>query len=35
MDRDALEDILIETDGRAPQDIAREILARSGWLPDA
>lgn len=33
MDRDALEDILIETDGRAPQDIAREILARSGWLP--
>ena len=35
MDRDALEDILVETDGRAPEAIAREILARSGWLPDA
>ena len=35
MDRDALEDILIETDGRAPGAIAREILAHSGWLPDA
>ena len=33
MDRDALEDILVETDGRAPEAIAREILARSGWLP--
>ena len=33
MDRDALEDLLVETDGRSPDDIAREILARSGWLP--
>jgi len=33
MDRDALEDILIETDKRTPEAIAREILARSGWLP--
>ena len=34
MDRDALEDILIETDGRAPEEIAREVLARSRWLPN-
>lgn len=35
MDRDALEDILIETDGRTPEAIAHEILARSGWIPEA
>ena len=33
MDHDALEDLLIETDGRSPDDIAREILTRSAWLP--
>lgn len=32
MDRDALEDILVETDRRTPEDIAREILTRIGWL---
>ena len=35
MDRDALEDILIETDGRPPESIAREILVRTRWLPNA
>ena len=35
MDRDALEDILIETDGRPPESIAREILVRTRWLPEA
>jgi hypothetical protein len=32
MDRDALEDLLIETDGRSPDEIAREIVQRSGWV---
>lgn len=31
MDRDAVEDILIETDGRSLAEIAREALARCGW----
>lgn len=35
MDRDALEDILIEMDGRTPEAIAHEILARTRWLPNA
>lgn len=38
MDRDAVEDVLIETDDRPVTAIAREALARSGWplpLPSA
>lgn len=31
MDRDAVEDVLIETDGRSLAEIAREALARCGW----
>ncbi|HEX6799640.1 MAG TPA: hypothetical protein VF116_18170 [Ktedonobacterales bacterium] len=31
MDRDAVEDVLIETDGRPVTAIAREALARCGW----
>ena len=31
LDRDAVEDVLIETDGRAVLDIAREALERCGW----
>lgn len=31
MDRDAVEDVLIETDGRPLGEIAREALARCGW----
>jgi hypothetical protein len=31
MDRDALEDLLVETDGRTVGEVAREVLARSGW----
>lgn len=31
MDRDAVEDVLIETDGRLVTAIAREALARCGW----
>lgn len=34
MERDRVEDLLVETDGKAPFDIAREILTRAGW-PDA
>jgi adenylylsulfate kinase-like enzyme len=31
MDRDAVEDVLIETGDRPLADIAREVLARCGW----
>ena len=31
MDRDQVEDILVETDGRTVTTIAREIVERSGW----
>ena len=31
MDRDAVEDVLIETDGQTLGEIAREALARCGW----
>ena len=33
MDRTAVEDVLIETDDRTVNAIAREILDRTGWLP--
>lgn len=35
MDRERLEDVLVETDGRTVGEIAREVLDRSGWLPVA
>lgn len=31
MDRDAVEDILIETDGKSTTAVAREMLACAGW----
>jgi predicted kinase len=31
MDRDRVEDAVIETDGRPLADIARDVLARAGW----
>ncbi len=31
MDRDRVEDLLIDTAGRPPAAIAREVLARAGW----
>ena len=31
MDRDRLEDLLVETDGRPATEIAREVLTRCGW----
>lgn len=34
MDRVGVEDHLIETDGKDPISLAREVLARFGWLPD-
>ena len=33
MDAQQVEDLLIETDGRDPVNIARDILLRVGWLP--
>lgn len=35
MDRDAVEDILIETDEKPITAVARETLTRSGWPPPA
>jgi len=32
MDRDTVEDHLVETTGRRVGDIAREVLQRAGWL---
>lgn len=32
MDSAHLEDVLVETEGRDPQTIAREIVARVGWV---
>ncbi len=32
MDRARVEDLLFETDGRSVNEIAREILERTGWL---
>ena len=34
MDRDQVEDLSVETDGRTAVEVAREVLARCGWLPD-
>ena len=31
MERNRVEDLLLETDGRSPLDVAREVLARAGW----
>ncbi|HWG84376.1 MAG TPA: hypothetical protein VNT60_02745 [Deinococcales bacterium] len=31
MDRDALEDVLVETEARSLREIALEVLARAGW----
>ena len=31
MDRDQVEDVVIETDGRPVAAIARDVLARTGW----
>lgn len=33
MERARIEDLLVKTDGRSVNEIAREILARVGWLP--
>ncbi len=33
MDRERVEDVLVDTDGRTVNTIAREILNRVGWLP--
>ncbi len=33
MDREGVEDILVETDGRTVNAVAREVLDRTGWLP--
>jgi len=35
MDRDRLEDLLVDTDGRSAAVIARDVLTRSGWLVPA
>jgi hypothetical protein len=35
MDRDRVEDLLVETAGRSAVAIAREVLARAGWLGEA
>jgi hypothetical protein len=35
MERDRMEDLLVETDGRSVAEVAREVLDRSGWLPTA
>jgi hypothetical protein len=35
MDRAAIEDLLVETDGRTLNEIAREVLTRAAWLPVA
>jgi len=32
MDARRVEDLLVETDGRDPMNIARDILLRLGWL---
>jgi adenylylsulfate kinase len=32
MDRSSVEDLLVETEGRHQTDLAREVLARVGWL---
>ncbi len=32
MDREQVEDLLIDTDGRTVNEIAGEILKRTGWL---
>ena len=34
MDRDQVEDLLVETDGKSVTTIAREVLGRIGWLPE-
>jgi adenylylsulfate kinase len=34
MEANAVADLVIDTCGRAPDAIARDILARLGWLPD-
>ncbi|MHB8625381.1 MAG: ATP-binding protein [Aggregatilineales bacterium] len=36
MDRDHVEDILVDTDGKSPAAVAQEILRQSGWgiIPD-
>lgn len=31
MERERIEDVLVDTDGRSVSDIAAEVLARSGW----
>ncbi|MBA2277555.1 MAG: hypothetical protein H0W06_07290, partial [Chloroflexia bacterium] len=31
--REHVEDLLIDTDGKPPPTIAREILIQTGWLP--
>ena len=35
MERDRLEDIAVDTDGRPAVEVAREVLARCGWLATA
>ncbi len=35
MDRDRVEDLLIDTADRPAVAIAREVLARAGWLGEA
>jgi chloramphenicol 3-O-phosphotransferase len=32
MDRDQVEDLLVDTEGRTPQEIAAEIVARTGFI---
>ncbi|MSQ24027.1 MAG: hypothetical protein EXR58_05690 [Chloroflexi bacterium] len=31
MEKEAVEDLLVETDGRTPREIAQEIIASCGW----
>ena len=32
LDRASLEDFVISNDGRAINDVARDVLSRAGWL---